>query len=83
MNILLYFTGTGNTLHCGKIIKENLPDTYLFRLDINSNIQELQEKINQAERVGILAPVYAGTLPYLAEDILKNLNLQRINMCFL
>lgn len=82
MNILLYFTGTGNTLHCGKIIKENLPDTYLFRLDINSNIQELQEKINQAERVGILAPVYAGTLPYLAEDILKKLKFTKDQYVF-
>ncbi|MDY6065297.1 MAG: EFR1 family ferrodoxin [Finegoldia sp.] len=73
MNLVLYFTGTGNCLHCAKMISEKIEDTEIIRLDIKTDLKNLQEKLDLASKVGIILPVYAGTLPYLARDILERL----------
>ncbi|WP_243342424.1 EFR1 family ferrodoxin [Anaerococcus sp. AGMB09787] len=71
MNLIIYFTGTGNTLHAGKILAHELGDTTFFRISKNMDKAKVRELINEAASIGILAPVYAGTLPYMVSDFLK------------
>lgn len=71
MNLIIYFTGTGNTLHAGKILAQELGDTTLFRISKNMDKEKVRDHINEATTIGILAPVYAGTLPYMVSDFLK------------
>lgn len=77
MNLILYFTGTGNCLHCGKIIKEKIDNTQLTRIDIYTDLKKLQENILKAEKIGIILPVYAGTLPYMATNILRKIKFSK------
>lgn len=74
MNLIIYFTGTGNTLHAGKILAQELGDTTLFRISKNMDKAKVRDLINKADTIGIAAPVYAGTLPYMVSDFMKEIS---------
>ncbi|MDY6085883.1 MAG: EFR1 family ferrodoxin [Peptoniphilaceae bacterium] len=69
MDIILYFTG--NCLHCAKLLEAKLGNVERIRLESKLDIARTQEKLDGAQRVGIILPVYAGTLPYMARELLK------------
>lgn len=63
MNLIIYFTGTGNTLHAGKILAQELGDTSLFRISKNMDKAKVRDLINEADTIGILAQSMLAPFP--------------------
>ncbi|MGM0442672.1 MAG: EFR1 family ferrodoxin [Fibrobacterota bacterium] len=72
MNRLYYFSGTGNTLHLAQRIAQNLGECEL--VPIPKALQ--QDRIYEdAERVGVLFPVYCFGYPLIVGRFLERLQL--------
>lgn len=69
-NVIYYFTGTGNSLKVAKDIAESLEDTELVRITHDLKIDE--EPV-QCDRVGLVTPVYMGSLPFMVQEFLEKL----------
>lgn len=72
MNIIFYFTGTGNSLHVARQIGHHLGETDLIR--VSKGMKTTYEK--KYERVGFVFPVYFGAAPYPMAEFMKNLEIQ-------
>ena len=70
-NIIFYFSGTGNSLQVAKDIAEKIGECEV----INLAKYDTNEKIN-AERVGIVFPVYFWGVPNIIKVFLKKIELQ-------
>ncbi|MGM9531698.1 EFR1 family ferrodoxin [Intestinibacter sp.] len=74
-NIILYFTGTGNTLHVAKKIalgiSDNIEDTTLLR--ITANMKNID--FSKYDRIGIFSPAYMGGLPLMVKEFLEKVNI--------
>lgn len=70
-NIIFYFSGTGNSLQVAKDIAEKIGECDV----LNLAKYDTNEKIN-AERVGIVFPVYFWGVPNIIKVLLKKIELQ-------
>jgi ferredoxin len=78
--IIYYFTGTGNSLAVAGNIASALGDCELVRV---SSLQKNQGTIVfQAERVGIICPVYFSGLPLIVAEFARHLDLSRSQYIF-
>jgi ferredoxin/flavodoxin len=78
--ILYYFTGTGNSLATAKKIADTLEDCEL--VPIASMMETSGDIIPQAERVGIIAPVYFAGLPDMVASFARRLDLTKVLYTF-
>jgi ferredoxin len=78
--IVYYFTGTGNSLAAAGKIAGILGDCELVRL---SSLQKTEgDIVPQAERVGIVCPVYFSGLPLMVAECAGRLDLSRSQYIF-
>jgi len=78
--IIYYFTGTGNSLAAARGICSHLGDCELVPLAmLTKNSGEI---IPNADRVGIVCPVYDFGLPAIVAGFVQNLNLSQTGYCF-
>ncbi|MFA5348633.1 MAG: EFR1 family ferrodoxin [Methanoregula sp.] len=71
--IIYYFTGTGNSLAAARKIAASLEDCELVRVAL---LQETKgDIVPQAERVGIICPVYFSGLPLMVAEFAGRLYL--------
>lgn len=78
--IIYYFTGTGNSLAAAKSIRAHLGDCDLVSIASLSGIGG--EVKPEADRVGIVCPVYDLGLPSIVAEFIPRLNLSRTGYCF-
>ncbi|MFA6714449.1 MAG: EFR1 family ferrodoxin [Victivallales bacterium] len=67
--LLYYFSGTGNTLMLARLLAKELEDVEIINIAGCQN----SSTAPQADRIGILFPVYAFGPPRMVTDFLKNL----------
>ena len=78
--IIYYFTGTGNTLAAAKKIAAALGDCELVPV---AGLKDTQGTITpQADRVGIVCPVYFSGLPVMVAECAERLDLSRSRYTF-
>lgn len=70
-NMLFYFTGTGNSLMAAKLIADTMGESELLDLSQFNT----REKI-EAERIGIVCPVYFWGIPNIVREFLGKLKLK-------
>jgi ferredoxin len=78
--IIYYFSGTGNSLAVVKKIAASLGDCEL--VSIASQKDTRGDIISEAERVGVVCPVYFSGLPLMVEEFVKRLDLSRTRYAF-
>ncbi len=78
--VIYYFTGTGNSLAAAKKIAAALGDTLL--VPIASLQSDPDGIIPQADRVGIVCPVYDGGVPVMVAEFAERLDLSRAGYTF-
>ena len=78
--ILYYFTGTGNSLAAAKKIAASLDDCEL--VSIASMMETSGNIVPDAERVGIVCPVYFVGLPLMVASFARRLDLARVRYTF-
>lgn len=69
-NIILYFTGTNNSLMAAKIIANNLDSCKCIAINEFSTDEHLE-----AERIGIVCPVYWFGLPNVVRKTMKRIKI--------
>lgn len=78
-NIVYVFTGTGNSLYVAKRIADEIGDCKVVGINKNTTLK-IEEGL---ERVGIVFPCYAGGLPVMVNEFLKDLkNFKQQNTYF-
>ena len=76
---LYYFTGTGNSLHIAKCLKEKLDGCELISIASLIN----QDSISAtSEKVGFVFPVYAWSLPKIVYDFVEKIDLSNTKYIF-
>ena len=78
--IIYYFTGTGNSLAAARKIAARLGDCELVR--VSSLLMTRDDIVPQAERVGIICPVYFSGLPSVVAECARHLDLSRSQYIF-
>ena len=78
--IIYYFTGTGNSLAAARSLCRHLGDCEL--VSIASLAGTSGEIIPDADRVGIVCPVYDLGLPSIVAEFVQRLNLSHTGYCF-
>lgn len=78
MNVLYYFSGTGNTLKVAKDLASELGDTELIKITPDLDMQKQIE----AKRVGIIYPVYCWGLPLIVSDFIKKAKISKDSYVF-
>ena len=77
---IYYFTGTGNSLAAAKKIAAALEDCEL--VSISSLKETTGDIVPDAERVGIICPVYFAGLPAMVASFAERLDLTRVSYIF-
>lgn len=77
MNVIYYFTATGNCLHTAQKIAEILPETKLVRITDNTKPVE-----GNFDRVGFVYPVYVAIIPRMVKDFIGNIEIQKNTYVF-
>jgi ferredoxin len=78
--LIYYFTGTGNSLAAAKKIAAILDDCELVPI---ASMKETQgDIVPEAERVGIICPVYFAGLPAMVASFATRLDLARVRYVF-
>ncbi len=78
--IIYYFTGTGNSLAAAKKIAAALEDCELVPI---ASLQKTNGNIvPQAERIGIVCPVYFSGLPLMVASFAGRLDLAAVKYVF-
>ncbi|MDL2238380.1 hypothetical protein LJC56_11255 [Christensenellaceae bacterium OttesenSCG-928-K19] len=72
-NLILYFSGTGNSLTVAKQIAQELGDTEL------NAMAACPTPVGQFDRVGFVAPNYAGGLPRFVGTYLGTLDFIKLH----
>lgn len=75
--MILYFSGTGNSLFLAKQLAEQLNDTLLHIEDIKGTGTKIHDK-----HMGIVCPVYFGDIPEPVRDFLENSYFDRTSYIF-
>jgi len=78
--ILYYFTGTGNSLAVAEGLCRRLGDCEL--VPVASAARTPGPVVPEADRVGIIAPVYFSGLPSLVADFSRRLDLSKVPYTF-
>jgi ferredoxin len=78
--IIYYFTGTGNSLAAAKKIAAVLGDCELVPIALLQKTQE--DVLPDADRVGIICPVYDAGLPRIVAECAGRLDLSRAGYTF-
>jgi ferredoxin len=78
--IIYYFTGTGNSLAAARAISSAIGDCTL--VPIASLAGSIERIVPQAERVGIVSPVYFAGLPVMVAAFAERLDLSRTEYVF-
>lgn len=78
--IIYYFTGTGNSLAAAKTIGARLGDCQL--VSIPSLAGSPAEIVPDADRVGIISPVYDLGLPSIVAAFAERLDIRNCGYCF-
>ena len=78
--IIYYFTGTGNSLAAAKKISGTLGDCEL--VPVGGLLKTGGGIVPNAERVGIICPVYFTGIPLMVEDFARRLDLSGVKYCF-
>ena len=76
---IYYFSGTGNSLHTAKCLKEKLDSCEL--LPIASLIKQ-DSIIATSEKVGFIFPVYTWSLPKIVYDFIEKIDLSNAKYIF-
>ncbi len=76
---LYYFTGTGNSLACGRAIAAGLGDVELRPIALFGDQKEVRVPPG---RMGIVCPVYFCTLPLLVQEFIQRLDLTDVGYIF-
>lgn len=77
MNIIYYFTATGNCLHTSQKVAELLPETKLVR--ITDNTQPVEGNF---DRIGFIYPVYVAIIPKMVQHFIENIEMQKNTYIF-
>jgi ferredoxin len=78
--IIYYFTGTGNSLAAARKIAAVLGDCELVPIASSKNIPG--GIVPQADRIGIVCPVYDGGVPVIVAEFAERLDLSRAGYVF-
>ncbi len=65
---LYYFSGTGNSIHIARELKERIPDCILIPIIGCLNRKEIR---TNADIAGIIFPIHAHTFPWVVKEFLK------------
>jgi ferredoxin len=76
---IYYFSGTGNTLHVARELKNRLPEIVL--IPIVSSLKNNELKTN-GKVVGILFPIQAHTFPEIVKNFLQKIDLSSASYVF-
>ncbi len=77
---IFYFSGTGNSLVCAQALAQGLGNAKVLPL---AAFREQARIPVEADRVGIVCPVYFYTLPLIVREFLPKLDLSRARYVFL
>ncbi|GHU62096.1 iron-sulfur protein [Clostridia bacterium] len=72
MNIIFYFTGTGNSLKAAREIAAVLGDTKLAAIPDHFGVD-----LFDYERIGFIYPIYFGGIPLIVKDFVKSLKIPK------
>ncbi|MCR4647564.1 MAG: EFR1 family ferrodoxin [Lachnospiraceae bacterium] len=74
--MIFYFSGTGNSEHVARFLAEKTDDCVI---SISECVKTMHYdfKLKKRERIGFVYPVYAWGLPYIVEQFLKSLSLEK------
>lgn len=78
--IVYYFSGTGNSLAAAKMISQHLGETEIVPIASLRNTPG--EILPEAERVGIVCPVYDSGLPRIVAEFAARLDLSQVGYTF-
>ena len=70
--MILYFSGTGNSLYVAKKLAELTGDTAVPISAIHERCQRIQDRI-----IGFVFPVYFGDLPDPVQDFIRQVRFQK------
>lgn len=76
---IYYFTSTGNCLYIAKKIKEKIENCELISM---SKALKNKEFNIEEEVVGLIYPIHCGSLPMVAEEFIKNVNINKNSYIF-
>ena len=76
---IYYFSGTGNSLHVARELGRRLPAVTLLPIVGALQVQDL---VSTADRVGVVFPIQALTLPATVERFLSQVNLSSADYVF-
>lgn len=76
---IYYFSGTGNSLHVAKELQKRLPETELIPM---ASLMSKEALKTNSETVGFVFPIHFTTIPMLANDIIKKLDLNTAKYIF-
>ena len=75
--MILYFSGTGNTKYCAKVISEKTNDRLVsINLNLKNQINEIDLKGEKT--LGIFSPTYDYNLPWVVSEYLEKLEIKNI-----
>lgn len=78
MNIIFYFSGTGNSIHIAKLLAQKLKDTKV------ASIQNINDyPVNSYKKIGFIFPVYYLHAPNFVINTLRKLELVPLQHVFL
>jgi ferredoxin/flavodoxin len=76
---IYYFSGTGNSLHIAKRLKETLNECELIPI---AGLMKQDSIISTSEKVGFVFPVYAWSLPKIVYDFVEKIDLSNTKYIF-
>ncbi len=77
--IIYYFSGTGNSLHTAKCLKEKLDECELVPI---ASLIKQDSIIATSEKVGFVFPVYSWSLPKIVYDFIEKIDLSNAKYIF-
>lgn len=78
-SIIYYYSGTGNSLHVAREIKQRLPGTELVPI---LSVFKTGIIVQEAEQVGLVFPIYVNTIPKPVRAFIERTNLSSIQYFF-
>ena len=76
---IYYFSGTGNSLHTAKCLKEKLNDCELLPI---ASLVKQDSITTTSEKVGFVFPVYNWALPKIVADFIEKIDLSNTKYIF-
>lgn len=76
---VFYFSGTGNSLHVARELKQRIPEIELIPVVVTLKKDSVEVA---AQMVGLVFPLHFFTIPYPVEQFIGKLNLQSVKYLF-